>query len=430
MESEPLLQFVLFVVLLVISALVSGSETAFFSLSELDIERLRDLGNKRSKRVVKLRSDPRRLLIVILTANTFVNVAAATIAALATARFCTAYTLPHSLGIFIEVVLVTLVLLVVSELTPKIIAVKNAETFSLRISLFIQFLAYLLFPLTIILGFISKSVSKAFGVKLDGLAYSEEELKMLVEVGSEEGTLQEDERQMIHSIFEFGETQVKEVMVPRMDMICVEKNISLRDLIDTIKSEGHTRIPLYDGRVDNIRGIIHAKDLLPYLKRKDPKVELESLARPAIFVPESKLINEMLKEFQAQKTHMAIVVDEYGGTVGLVTLEDVIEEIVGEIQDEYDVEPPLIKKLDETTWVTDAKIDIDELNEALELQLPSEEGYETLGGFLLDIMGYLPQQKEEVEYKGIVFIIERVIKRRIKKVKIIKAGVQEEEESH
>ena len=419
MDSALLVQFIFFIFLLFISAVVSGSETAFFSISELELEHLREDKTRAAARILKLRSYPRRLLISILITNTCVNVAAATLAALTTARLCALYGVNKSVGILVEVVVVTLVILIFSELTPKIAAVKNPKQFALRLSLPILLMSYILFPITYILSEISKGFSKIIGGENTGLAYSEEELKILVEMGDEEGKLQEDERQMIYSIFEFGETQVREVMVPRMDMVCVEKDTSLRALIDIVKSEGHSRIPLYVDNVDNIRGIVHAKDLLPYLKRKDPKVDLETLARPAIFVPETKMINDMLKEFQERKTHMAIVVDEYGGTVGLVTLEDVIEEIVGEIQDEYDDEPSLINKVNDTTWKVDAKIDIDELNETLNLNLPAEEDYDTLGGFLLNLMGYFPKRKEEVEYEGVKFIIGRVVKRRIKQVLII-----------
>ena len=232
--------------------------------------------------------------------------------------------------------------------------------------------------------------------------------------------LEEDEKEMIHSIFELSKTTVREIKVPRIDMVCVEKGTTITKLINIIHAKGHTRIPLYGEKVDNILGIIHAKDLLPFIKSKDKKADLVSLARPAAFVPESKHIDELLNELQSQKQHMAIVVDEYGGTAGLITLEDVIEEIVGEIQDEYDSEKPLVKKIDDTHFLVDAKMDLAELNEALDLNLPDDKSYESLGGFIFDLIGSVPKKKQEVEYGIYKFIVEKIDRNRIVSVLIIK----------
>ena len=209
-------------------------------------------------------------------------------------------------------------------------------------------------------------------------------------------------------------------------MVCAEKSISFNELVDIIKTEGHTRIPLYDEKVDNILGIIHAKELLPFIDGNSKKVDLASLARPALFVPESKPIDELLKDFQVEKQHMAIVVDEYGGTAGLITLEDVIEEIVGEIQDEYDTEKPLFKKIDDSHFLVDAKIDLDELNDELEMNLPVDQSYESLGGFIFSLIGSVPQKKQEIEFGIYKFIIERIERNRIREVLIIKTKLEPE----
>lgn len=410
------------VVLIGLSGLLSAAESSFFALSELEVDRLREAEKGASTRVAQLRARPRRLLVTILTANTASNVAAAVVATLSFVRLGMLLGISRNLAATMGGAVATVAILVFAELTPKLLATRSPLAVARSLSAFVYALFYLLYPVTLLLTAAADGAAALLRTRPEGLALSQEELKALVEVADKEGYLEAEEREMIHSIFEFGETQVREIMVPRMDMVCAEVGATMGELVQLITRHGHTRIPLYEGSVDNIRGIIHAKDLLPYLNDPDARPSLESLARPAIFVPESKPIKDMLKEFQSERTHMAIVVDEYGGTVGLVTLEDVIEEIVGEIQDEYDEEPSLVRRVDEHTWLVDAKIDIEELNETLGLRLPTEEGYDTLGGFLLQRMGHLPQQKEEVRDADTVFVIERVVKRRIKRVRITKGG--------
>jgi CBS domain containing-hemolysin-like protein len=224
---------------------------------------------------------------------------------------------------------------------------------------------------------------------------------------------------MIHSIFAFGETTVKEVMVPRPDMVVVDTSTTLSKLMQLVKKKLHSRIPVYKDEIDNIIGILYVKDLLLYLNksRKDP-IDLEKLARPAYFVPEQKKIDELLREFQEEHIHMALVVDEYGGISGLVTLEDIIEEIVGEIQDEYDKESPLYKKIDQKTYVMDGKMTLEEINDKLDLSLPEVEGVETISGFILNLLGALPKENEEVRHKNYKFTVEKINRNRILKVRL------------
>jgi putative hemolysin len=211
---------------------------------------------------------------------------------------------------------------------------------------------------------------------------------------------------------------VKEVMVPRMDMVRVEKNTPIDKVLAIVKEKGHSRIPVYDGKVDNIVGILVVKDLLPYMRGRREIPMLLDLVRKAYFVPESKMIGELLREFQKERIHMAIVVDEYGGTAGLVTLEDVIEEIVGEIRDEYDKEKPLFREIDERTWIVEGKIGIEELNDALGFHIPTEEDFESLGGFIFHLLGRIPQEKEQVEYDDLLLTVEKVRRQRIEKVRV------------
>ncbi|MBD3224801.1 MAG: CBS domain-containing protein [Caldithrix sp.] len=233
--------------------------------------------------------------------------------------------------------------------------------------------------------------------------------------------MKKEERRMIHSIFEMSDTMAREIMVPRTDMVCIEKSASLNDVLDTVKQKLHSRIPIYSETIDNIIGLLYLKDLLPFVnKPTSSSFNLEKLLHTPYYVPEQKKINELLREYQEEKTHMAIVVDEYGGTSGIVTLEDVIEEIVGEIQDEYDRELPLWEKINENTFLVSASMLIDEINDQLNLDIPAEEGVDTLAGFLLGQFGSVPRLKEKLAYNGYEFIIEKATKKRIQQVRILK----------
>jgi len=426
LESDSFFQLIIFFVLICFSAFFSSAETAFFSLTKSILSRLKEKNSKSALRVLRLLAQPRNLLITILTGNTVVNVAAAAIAALLASEISRTLQVAESLIVFIEVVVVTLVLLILSEITPKIFAIKNALWLAELIALPMQIISLLLYPVTLILVQFPITLSKVLATRTDKFMLTKDELKTLMEVGKEKGALIDEEKKMIHSIFEFTKTSAREIMIPRTDMVCIEKNIEFEALIKVIKEEGHTRLPVYDGGVDNIIGILHAKELLPFIRNKQSDLVLEKLVRPAFFVPESKMIDELLKDFQKEKTHMAIVVDEYGGTAGLITMEDVIEEIVGEIQDEYDVETPLYKIQDDGTILVDAKIDIDELNEKLKMNLTTDANYESLGGYILHLTGSLPQPREEIIDRGYKFVIEKIQKNRIIQVRIHQMPLNEE----
>ena len=427
MNGELFIRVILFFILIAFSAFFSGSEAAFFSLSKQMIDRLKESTTKSSRRIVSLLKEPRHLLITILVGNTVVNVSAATIAALVTSDLSAYFNFSKKIAIVSEVIVVTLVLLILGELTPKIIAVKNAYNFAAVASIPLQVIRMILYPVVVILNNFPNLISGLLATRVKKQLLSKEELKTLIEVSEEKGALEEDEKEMIHSIFEFSKTTVKEIMVPRIDMVCVDKSVPVNELIDLIKTEGHTRIPLYDEKVDNILGVIHAKELLPFIESTSDQIDLVSLARPTLFVPESKSIDELLKDFQVEKQHMAIVVDEYGGTAGLITLEDVLEEIVGEIQDEYDTEEkPLYKKIDENHILVDAKIDLDVLNDELNLNLPLDISYESLGGFILSLIGSVPGKKQEIKYHNYKFIVEKIDRDRILEVLIIKTHPEDE----
>ena len=429
MSPEIVIYFLIFVALLIASAFFSGSETAFFSLTPAQLERFKNSPSRAEQRVSQLLNTPRQLLITIVLGNTMVNITIASLAAILTTRLSRILEFNENLVVLLDVLVVTFVILILSEILPKVIAVRNPESFSRRFAVLLSAFYYLLYPISYPLSRFTRFLQSRTGFSEDKTLLTEEELKTLAEVGEEQGMLQKDEKEMIHSIFEFGETTVKEIMVPRTDMIIVDINTTLSELMKLVKKKLHSRIPVYKNRIDNIIGILYVKDLPPYLsKRKREKIELEKMVRPAFFVPEQKKIDELLREFQEEHIHMALVVDEYGGVSGLVTLEDIIEEIVGEIQDEYDKEPPLFERIDNNTFVVDGRMPLEEVNEKLEMDLPTEEGVETISGFILNILGSLPREKEQINYQGYNFIVEKINRNRILKVRIEKITEAQNEE--
>ncbi|MCB0258531.1 MAG: HlyC/CorC family transporter [Calditrichaeota bacterium] len=421
MGYDILYYAVIFLVLLGLSAFFSGSETAFFSLSKSTLEQFRISLKKSEQRVALLMASPRQLLITIVVGNTIVNITTASLAAILTTRITLAMGFNHQIAILIDVIVVTLVILITSEILPKVIAVRNPKSFS-GIAATPLLICFRLFqPLTAVLTRFTRFLQHSMGFSEERMLLSEEELKTLVEVGEEHGTLEKEEKEMIHSIFEFGETAVREIMIPRTDMVSVEVNTTLERLMAVVKDKLLSRIPVYEERIDNVIGILYVKDLLPLLsKKRHDKFDLKKLVRPPRFVPEQKMIDDLLREFQKERIHMALVVDEYGGISGLVTLEDVIEEIVGEIQDEYDKELPLYRIIDEYTFIVDGRMSLEEINDELNLNLPMEEGVETISGFILALLGALPQEKQRVRFNSYTFVMERVVRNRILQVRIEK----------
>ena len=429
MESESWLSIAIFIVLLLISAFFSGSETAFFSLKYSERRKLKEEGktSRAARSALDLLIRPRRLLISILIGNTIVNVSAATVAAFFTHRIMQNTALADWSFLF-DVVIVTAVILLFSEIMPKIVAVKRPLSFAINASQSLKIFIIVISPISFLFEQLAQGFAKISGSQKEVPFVNEDELKTLIEVGEEKGTLDKSEREMIHSIFEFRETMAREIMVPRMDMVAVEKDTPIHDVLTLVKAEGHSRIPIYKETIDNIIGILYVKDLLAYSKDQNKTKGLTELSRKPYFVPESKLIDELLREFQKERIHMAVVVDEYGGTAGLVTLEDVIEEIVGDIRDEYDQEKPLVKSVGKNEWLVDGKIDIEELNEQLNLSLPSEEDFESLGGFIFSQLGAIPREKEIVQFEDFEFMVEKVVGRRIKSVRIIQKEPKENTE--
>lgn len=410
----------LLLVLLLLSSLFSGSEVALFTLDSSDKEELEAEDDAASKRVVRLLNHPRTVLVTILIMNTVVNVGAAITAAVMTHEIAEANNWSPVATLLIEVVILTFVILVVSEITPKLIASKQPIAFAKRMSGILVFLHRVLMPLSSLLA---RSMA-AFHGKFEGLneRISAEDLKTIAEIGEASGTLEQDEKKLIHSIVEFGETSVREIMCSRLDIVALNVNATIEEAIDIIRGNSHSRLPLYVEHLDNILGIVYAKDLLRFQTEqpKEKTVDWTRLARPAIFVPLGKMLDDLLTDFQAKRTHIAIVVDEYGGTAGLVTLEDVLEEVVGEIRDEHDEdEEGLIQRVSDSEFMVDAKIDLDELFQALELELDTEQfDFETLGGLIFHLAREIPNEGDAFEHGPLHLTVDETENNRILQVRL------------
>lgn len=376
--------------------------------------------SKSAQRIVWLLAKPRRLLIALLLCNTSVNVTLVSLAMLLSHNMAEQTGLNIHLAIALNVIIVACLILVIGELSPKIAASRNPLVFAHYASLILAVIYVVIYPVVLFFDYFILVLSQILRIKapLEERLLRSEEIQTLLNLGEEQGKLEEEEKEMIHSIFEFGEITVREIMVPRMNMICISIEDTCTDLIELIKRHGHTRIPLFEDTIDHIRGIINAKDLLPHIRQHDENIALLQLSRPAFFVPESKKIDDLLREFQHKRQHMAIVVDEYGGTSGIVTLEDILEQIVGDIHDEYDKDLTLYKKIDEQTFLVDAQIDIESLNDLTGLNIPLSDEYDTLGGFILELKGSFPDEKEVIHYGDVELDIIKMEKNRIATIKI------------
>lgn len=408
-----LFQLILLVILLGFSAFFSASETAFTALGRARLHRLVEEGKKGSKQLEKLLSDPQRFLSTILLANNVVNILAT---ALATAL---AIQIFHSAGVGIATAIMTFFILVFGEITPKTIAVQQAERLALLASRPIYVLERVIYPLAWFLIWISQLIMRLVGqAGLKSYPFMpEEEIKAMLKIGEEEGVIEKEERELIHSVFEFGDTLVREIMVPRPDIVALPADFSIQRAVDKALEEGFSRIPVYKDNLNNIVGIFYLKDGIAELARKTKKGEgtVEEIARQAVYVPETKKIDDLLRDLQRNKVHMSIVFDEHGETVGLVTIEDILEEIVGEIFDEYDKDRPLVQRLKGGKLRFDARIEIDRAEKVLGVDFPDED-YDTLGGFISNSLGKAPALGDQVSFGGWTFQVEELDKRRITKV--------------
>lgn len=404
----------IFIISLFVLALLTAAETAFHSVSRLSLEGTGDGGTRGVGWLLKA-YQPRQRLHCITALGRAAAAVAATLSVVLLTRGALGSAGLDDLYAMLVAGFVGLVGIACAENLLASALLKESDEGPLPRFAFPLFLVYkLLFPFARIVD----GLGGVFRKEVDLKSVKEEELLSIVESESEEGSIEEEEKHMIHTIFQFADTTVREVMVPRIDMVCAERSASLDELLALVKEAGHSRIPIYEDKVDNIRGVLYVKDILRDLAAGRPDWEWSSALRPAYFVPENKKIDRLLKEFKDERIHIAIVVDEYGGTAGLVTLEDLLEEIVGEIQDEYDSEDQPFEWTDDRTLLVDARIDIHDLSVLLGTDLP-EDGFETLGGFIHHRLGRIPERGETLGYEGLTMSVEETDAQRISKVRIV-----------
>jgi CBS domain containing-hemolysin-like protein len=329
------------------------------------------------------------------------------------------------LGEWVATVGMTVILFVFAEVVPKTYAVLHTDRVALWLAPLCVWLARVFGPVAILLVKVANVIMPGKGLP-KGPFVTEEEIKALAEVASEESEIEEEEKELIHSIFEFGDTLVREVMVPRPDMVVAPVTASLNDVLDLILKRGYSRIPVYKGELDNIVGVVYAKDLLRHLHAGKANVPIEKIMREPYFVPETKKVSELLREMQQRRVHIAIVLDEYGSVAGLVTIEDLLEEIVGEIADEYDREEQQFEKIDDNTYRVNGRVPIDEVNELLDVELPKDE-WDTVAGLMYGLLGEVPTQGQAVDFDNLTFSADKVQGRRIQKVLISRKPAAREE---
>ncbi len=408
------LQLLGLLLLLLLSAFFSGSEAALFSISSLDRRKLVQSGKRNARLLDSLLSQPQRVLVTLLSGNTLVNVGASFFATLLFLRLSQATGLKTSLSMVFAVGLMTFVLLIFGEFTPKIYCLTHAESLSLRFAPLLRPFLLILSPLTWLFDLMARRISSLLTAQPQLITL--EELKVMVELCSESGTLNKDEARMIRSIFTFQDTKVKEVMTPRTEMSCLKSGLTISEALQHLREEPHSRVPVYKDTVDNITGIVYAKDLLPHLASREAPID--AYLREPYFVPEQLSSGELLSEFRKRQVHIAIVVDEYGGTSGLATLDDLLEEMVGEIMDEHDFgEEPMYRTVGPGEVTARGRMDLDDLNSLLGTNLPTEQ-YDTLGGLIYGTLGRIPGEGETLSYGGILFSIEEIKGRRIETVRV------------
>jgi len=414
LDSDSTWQLITLGILLFLSAFFSASETALMSLSKIRIRHMVDEKVKGASLVGKLIENPGKLLSAILIGNNVVNIGASALAtSLAIIYF-------GEKGVGISTVIMTILVLIFGEITPKSIATRNSEKVSLKVAKPIYFITLILNPISMIFTYLTNFVIRLFGGKVDMNKpfITEEELRTIVDVSHEEGVLEVEEKQMIYNVFEFGDSQIKEVMVPRTDMIAVDVESTYEEIISVFREEQFSRVPVYKDSIDNIIGVLHVKSLFFYNSNNE-KFDINKFMIKPYFTYEYKATTELFEEMRKNRVAMSVVLDEYGGTAGIVTMEDLVEEIVGEIEDEYDdYNHNEIEVIKEDEYIVDGSAKIDLVNEMIGTSIESED-FDSIGGFVIGEIGGFPEKGEVVECGDIKFVIEDIDKNRIKKLKIL-----------
>ncbi|WP_410765895.1 hemolysin family protein [Haloferax sp. DFSO60] len=401
-------------ILIALSAFFSSSEIAMFSLAKHRVDSLVEDGVPGAERVKALKEDPHRLLVTILVGNNVVNIA---MSALATGLLAVLDFSPGQ-SVLISTLGITTLVLLFGESAPKSYAVEHTESWSLRIARPLKYAELFLMPLVIVFDYLTRLINRITGgqTAIEATYVTRDEIQNLIETGEREGVIEEEEREMLDRIFRFNKTIAKEVMTPRLDMTAVPKDATIDEAIETCVQADHERVPVYDGNLDNVIGIVNIRNLVREKYYGERGVKLADIVSPTLHVPESKNVDELMAEMQDTRMQMVIVIDEFGTTEGLITLEDMVEEIVGDILEGDEEEP--FEEISENTFLVRGEVNIDEVNEVLEIDLPEGEEFETLAGFIFNRAGRLVEEGEELTYDDVIIGIEEVDNTRIMKARI------------
>ncbi len=421
MILDPL-NIALFLLCIILSAFFSGSEVALLSITRAKVRMLVNEKRPGAEALAKLKENPNKLLTTILIGNNIVNIAAA---AIATAIAIQIY---GDVGVGIATGFVVIILLVFGEISPKVYAARASDTFALGVARPILWLSFLFTPVILVVDAMSHYLRIHGGH--GEAAVTEDEIKEWIDVGTEEGTIEKAEQDMLYSVLEFGDTTAREIMTPRVDVTVMEDTTSFSDAVRIFNETGFSRIPVYHEKTDNITGILNVKDVFSAMVSPRKETIPEIMYDP-YFVPETKKIDDLLRELRVRRIQIAVVIDEYSSFTGIVTVEDILEELVGDIQDETDTEEPKIQKSMEGVYIVDAQMWVEDLNKQLGINLPVSESYETLGGLLIDRIGHIPQhpgEKVDIDLAGATLVVLQMHGRRINKVKVVLHQKEEKSE--
>ncbi len=419
MYSTEILYLVLFLVCVLLSAFFCSSETAFFSVQRIKLEHMVSTEVKRARPVARMLERPEKFLSTVLLGTNLVNTAAT---ALATAFVISRWPENPEQGVLIATAGVTVVLLIFAETTPKMLATQHAERLSTLFVRPLQFFSWLFTPFVIVLSWIAIGFTRLVGgTPVSKSLANPEEIRTMIAMGEKEGTMEETEAEMLHKVFDFGDRPVREVMVPRPEVIAIEQGAKISDFLALYAESPLSRFPVYQENMDNVVGILSVKDVLMARAKDgfDKDSTIDELARPAYFAPETKRINELFAEMRDKNFRMCVVVDEYGGTAGIVSLTRLVEEIVGPVGDELAKVEKEFEVINDYTFQVDGSMRIEEVNEEMELDLP-EGDYETVAGFVLYLLGHIPKQNEQLRYRGLKLVITEMRGRKIEKILLTK----------
>lgn len=421
MDPSQIIQLVTIFILLAMSAFFSSSETALTTVSAIRLKSLADNGNKNATLVLKLKENPDKMLSAILIGNNIVNIAASSLTTIFVQGIWGSWAISIGSGVL------TLLVLIFGEITPKTAATGYSDKFSLIVAKPIWVLTKVLTPVIVIINFLASCIMKILRIDMNAKesTFTEEELRTIMDVSHEEGVIEEEEREMINNVFDFGEAEAKEIMIPRIDMCMINVEATYDEILEIFKENRYTRLPVYQDSTDNVIGIINIKDLIFY--RSGDEFDIHNYLRDVYYTYEYKKLSELMTEMRKDSVNITIVLDEYGAAVGLITIEDLLEEIVGDIRDEYDYdEEDNLKEIAPNEYIIDGQTKLDDVNDALGINLISED-YDSIGGYIIGSLDRLPTTGDTVENDEVTLVVDLMDKNRIDKVHIyIKSSTEEE----